>query len=521
MILYFADRSMNILGMASTKLRNGLLIREDEKESDVDTGSASLEFDLCYEKGRRLEAERLAEPGNYILRHSGTDDEFYTIIDSDTDGTGQAVSVSAEDAGLELLNTIVGAFEAAEAHPIIWYIDMFAGNSGFTVNINEISDRSRKLSWDGEGTALERLLSIATQFDAEIGFSFDIQQMKVAHQYINIYRKRGRETNRELRVGREIASIRVKKSVANLATGLEVTGGTPEGADNPITLAGYTYDDGDIYVSGTQLLSRKALEKWSRYQWDIPADEGTDTDIISDGLYYIKLASSPNKVIDVSGGSTADKANVQIYTLNSTTAQQWRLTYNSSGDYYSVINVKSGKAMDVAGGSKAEGANVQQYQVNNSKAQRWAFRKRSEGMYSIHTAINDKALDLAGGQTADGTNIRVYTYNVSNAQLWVLEKVSASDVGAGHIIKTFSHDSLTQAELCNRAIAELRRICDTEVNYEVEMATRIEDLQLGDTINLIDSEEELYLSARVLKITEGEADNKQTVTLGNYLLKKG
>ena len=43
------------------------------------------------------------------------------------------------------------------------------------------------------------------------------------------------------------------KSIANLATALQCTGGTPDDSDTPITLSGYSYDDGDFYVDGTIL----------------------------------------------------------------------------------------------------------------------------------------------------------------------------------------------------------------------------------------------------------------------------
>lgn len=53
-----------------------------------------------------------------------------------------------------------------------------------------------------------------------------------------------------------------KRTIENLATSLLAVGGTPSGSDIPATLEGYSYDDGDCYVSGRYLNSRAALEKW-------------------------------------------------------------------------------------------------------------------------------------------------------------------------------------------------------------------------------------------------------------------
>ena len=170
---------------------------------------------------------------------------------------------------MDLLNEVVGPYAADKAYDIKYYINKFAIDSGFEIGINEIPDLTRTLSWDGDATATERIASVATQFDnAEISYSFETKGLIITHKYINIHKKRGKDSGIQLRLNREIDRVIVSKSIANLATGLEVTGGTPERQDSAITLKGYTYDDGDMYVSGTKLLSRDALAKWSRYVWD-------------------------------------------------------------------------------------------------------------------------------------------------------------------------------------------------------------------------------------------------------------
>lgn len=169
-----------------------------------------------------------------------------------------------EDAGLDLLNEVVGAYAADKAYPITHYINKYAANSGFQIGVNEAANLTRKLSWDGEATATERILSVATHFDGcEVSFSFDIDGLFVTKKYINIYKRRGKDIGVQLRLNKEIDSIITTKSIENLATALQCTGGTPENAENPITLQGYSYDDGDFYVDGAVLKSRNALKQWS------------------------------------------------------------------------------------------------------------------------------------------------------------------------------------------------------------------------------------------------------------------
>lgn len=366
MILYFADRKMNILGQASTSLPEGVIISNDRKTEEVDEGVAILEFDLEYDPEWRKKAETWTEAGNYILRKDGDDREFYTIISREKDPVNGSVNdIYAEDAGLDLLNEVVGAYKADKAYSAEFYIKKFSYDSGFEVGVNEVSNLTRKLSWDGEATATERLLSVATQFDnAEISFSFDVDRMSVVHKYINIFKRRGVNSGVQLQIGREIKKIRIKDTIEDLATAYVCTGGIPDGKDDPITLAGYKYDDGDFYVEGTHLNSRKALQKWSRYQ--------------------IK--------------------------------------------------------------------------------------------------------------TETGDNV-------------------------GHIVKTFSYDTTSQSELCNRAVSSLKKICDVNTTYEVELSYLPQGTKIGDTVYIIDHTGELYLSSRLLKIETSVCGNTKTAELGEYSVK--
>lgn len=279
MIIYFADRKMQVLGQASTGLPKGFTAIDDKKTEDIDTGVASFECTVGFEQEDRLRLQEVIKAGNYLLRYNNGENEFYTIIDSELDVDKQEIYLYAEDAGLDLLNEIALPYEATEAHPIAWYVEKWIDGSGFEIKINEIPDLTRTLKWEGESTVTERLASVATQFDnAEISYSFDIDGLRVLHKYVNIHKSRGKDVGEQLRINKNLNNIVVKTSVANLATALYVTGGTPEGEDEkPITLEGYSYDDGDIYTDGVYLKSRSALAKWSRFLSDDGEGDGNIT----------------------------------------------------------------------------------------------------------------------------------------------------------------------------------------------------------------------------------------------------
>ena len=372
MIIYFADRAMNILGSASTGLPKGLMITNDKKTEEISEGVATFECNLDYdfvnsdeERNQKVDVKKLAAVGNFILKQSAdsSEAEVYTIIDSTVDPIKKDASIYAEDAGLDLLNEVVGAYAADKAYNIAYYINKFAYDSGFEIGINEVSNLTRKLSWDGEDTATKRLLSVATQFDnAEIGFGFKVENMAVTGKYINMYKKRGNDSGVTLTVGKEVSGFQIKSSIADLATAYSCTGGTPEGSENPITLNGYKYDDGDFYVEGSYVKSRKALEKWSRY----------------------KIKTEKNK--------------------------------------------------------------------------------------------ND----------------------------------------VGHIVKTFSYDTTSKSELCNRAVSSLKKICDEAVIYEVELLYLPDGIKIGDTVSIVDDDDNTYLTARLLKLEVSESNDTKEAELGDY-----
>ncbi|MFM2490808.1 phage tail spike protein [Enterococcus avium] len=175
----------------------------------------------------------------------------------------------AEDAGVDLLNELVGPYKADKAYSIAFYIERFMYDSGFEIGFNEIPSLTRKLEWESEDTtALARLVSVANQFDnAEIDFSFKVDGTSVIRKYINVYKKRGKNNHETLYVNVDVDNIIVKSDIYDLGTSIYATGGTPEGKNDPINLKGYKYSDPDgRFVLGTDGVMRdtESVQKWSR-----------------------------------------------------------------------------------------------------------------------------------------------------------------------------------------------------------------------------------------------------------------
>ena len=179
---------------------------------------------------------------------------------------------------------------------------------------------------------------------------------------------------------------------------------------------------------------------------------------IPNGNYYINVRSKVASSVDVPGGSAADSTAIQLYSGNSSKAQQFTFTRQSDGSY-EIVNVNSGKALDVRNGVAENNAIVQQYSRNNSQAQRWFIRDSGAGYY-LQSALGNWVLDLSGGNTANGAAIRLYAPNGTASQLFV---VSSSDVniatGVSMIITSVANKKLvtdvTGASTANGARVQL------------------------------------------------------------------
>lgn len=136
--------------------------------------------------------------------------------------------------------------------------------------------------------------------------------------------------------------------------------------------------------------------------------------ILSSGTYHVRAASAPNLVLDVSNGSSADRANVLAWTNNDGGHQKWITTRNADGTY-TFKSCSTGKVLDVDGGVAAAGRNVQQFTANGGKGQRWNIEYRTGG-YVISSALDPSlVLTITGGPSA-GANVCIDKENGSSGQ---------------------------------------------------------------------------------------------------------
>lgn len=374
MIVYFANRQLEIIGQATTSLPYGLRIVEDSTTEDVETGCNIFTCRIHSNGKPREEVEKLTQEGHFIIKGSGTAftdkentyDSLYQIIETEFDTLNNSVYIYAEDAGLDLINRVVGA-STQENKTLQQMLAAFVP-AGWSLKLNGTPSGTKTHKWEGENTVVERIKSVVNLFSCEMFYSFVIERMTITERCINVIPKRGStEPVAQLRLGKDINNIITKKSISNLATALTVVGGTPSNSKTPINLKGYSYSYTD--------------------------------------------------------------AKGDVYTVNTTNGQM----------------------------------------RNTTQMKKWA-----------------SVLDT------DGLIVKRFTYNTTN-----------------------------QATLAGQARAALQKMCYPEVNYDCNIINLPDDVKVGDRINIIDNEGDLYLEARILQLVVSITNKSVQATLGEYKIKEG
>lgn len=202
----------------------------------------------------------------------------------------------------------------------------------------------------------------------------------------------------------------------------------------------------------TAVESDSAAQHWTFEVFTVSLDEGC----------YSICSDSTGKYLDVTGGSYADEAPLQVYTGNGTLAQKFWARKDDRGCYsfqcansakylsaresddailqisdneadeakwsieicfgkgIELKNKKTGKVLSISG----SGGSVVCVDENGSAAQGWTIASVpliSDGFYEFAPMhATDQRLDVASGSRANGANVQIYASNGTLSQrMWV------------------------------------------------------------------------------------------------------
>lgn len=130
-----------------------------------------------------------------------------------------------ENLSLELLLEYQGAYKATKPMTFKEYLDEWGtlGLSKVTLGINQIKDSKKTLEWEGQETALARLISLARNFDAEIEFETKLQADSQLDEFVlNVYKA---HDDKNQGVGRKRSDIVIKygKNIKSIKRSIDKT----------------------------------------------------------------------------------------------------------------------------------------------------------------------------------------------------------------------------------------------------------------------------------------------------------
>lgn len=160
------------------------------------------------------------------------------------------------------------------------------------------------------------------------------------------------------------------------------------------------------------------------------ADNAVQASIVAAGYgsggnsptYYHLVNRNSGMVMDVTGASTTQGADLIQWPDNGGANQEWSL--QSTGDGYSyLVNRNSGMVMDVNGASTSAGANIIQWPNHGGTNQEWSLQSTGDGYYYLVNRNSGLVADVTGASTSEGAQVIQWSNHSGVNQEWSLVQV--------------------------------------------------------------------------------------------------
>lgn len=193
--------------------------------------------------------------------------DYWMTVTSVSRESEYEYQVEARSLSLEALREVRSSYKASRNMTFEEYLNVFDPEHSLRLNVNTISDRSRKLEWTGEDTVLARILSLATKFDAEIEFETELNDdysLKEFRLNVHALNELGKDrTGIPFRISNsQLKLIKFKSSIDEFYSAIRGTG------KDGLSISGLdkkVYDDEKkllFYTSGGTIYAPQARDKF-------------------------------------------------------------------------------------------------------------------------------------------------------------------------------------------------------------------------------------------------------------------
>lgn len=193
--------------------------------------------------------------------------DYWMTVTSVSRESEYEYQVEARSLSLEALREVRSSYKASRNMTFKEYLNVFDPEHSIRLNVNTISNRSRKLEWTGEDTILARILSLATKFDAEIEFETELNDdysLKEFRLNVHALNELGKDrTGIPFRISNsQLKLIKFKSSIDEFYSAIRGTG------KDGLSISGLdkkVYDDEKkllFYTSGGTIYAPQARDKF-------------------------------------------------------------------------------------------------------------------------------------------------------------------------------------------------------------------------------------------------------------------
>ncbi len=171
MLITIHNNQMNKIGFLSNEAPGIPSFFNDTWHRYLAEGAATFSFSVNKFKNGSLQdyCQYLNDQAYISFRFDGQDHLFSVLTTEETD---DVITLNCATLNLELRNEQANPLVNSSSHNIKWYFDTMGliSYSQISLGINEVSNVTRTINYDGQETKLARLLSVIGNFDAEFEF---------------------------------------------------------------------------------------------------------------------------------------------------------------------------------------------------------------------------------------------------------------------------------------------------------------------------------------------------------------
>lgn len=298
MIFYVLDRNLNCISKIDDEASESAFYHDDTFTVGLVNGTKLRTLDWTIDKAS--EGAEEVQVGTYLVfRDENGENVCLTLMD-----VREGNVCHYEDLGMELINENPMTFSASYEQPIAYYVNREIYDSGWEIGLNEIKDAKRKVAFNSGDTTLSRLQTLCTEYNCEMYFSVEFQNLKVTRKYINIVQAVGTETSDVLKTGHEILTISKSVNINQLITALIV--------DSSADFSELVFNDGNYFtrIGESIIYDREANAIWGRGHTTDTRDGGwiygsyssqetSPAGVFADGLAYLKTRNQPSAAYSV------------------------------------------------------------------------------------------------------------------------------------------------------------------------------------------------------------------------------